>query len=114
MPGDEEKGWGMLCWLDFGDGVVMIGRANHPVHQIYSPSEVGHSTVMIQVRVDNIDEHYAHAVAEGATITMELEDVFYGERRYEATDLDGHRWHFGESHNAIRARGGDVPDLDED
>ena len=29
-------------------------------------------------------------------ITMELQDAFYGERRYEATDLEGHRWHFAE------------------
>ena len=41
---------------------------------------------------------------------MELQDAFYGERRYEATDLEGHRWHFAESFDAIRARGGHVPD----
>jgi uncharacterized glyoxalase superfamily protein PhnB len=28
MDGDDDKGWGMLAWLEFGDGVVMIGRAN--------------------------------------------------------------------------------------
>ena len=34
--------------------------------------------------------------AEGADITMELADAFFGERRYEVTDLEGHRWMFGQ------------------
>src|SRR5207248_2437091 len=34
----------------------------------------------------------------------------YGYRRYEATDLDGHRWNFTESFDSIRARGGHVDD----
>jgi uncharacterized glyoxalase superfamily protein PhnB len=40
---------------------------------------------------------------------MELDDAFFGERRYEATDLEGHRWHFGERFDDIRARGGREP-----
>ena len=49
-------------------------------------------------------------IAEGADITMELDDAFFGERRYEATDLEGHRWHFGERFDDIRARGGRTPE----
>jgi uncharacterized glyoxalase superfamily protein PhnB len=100
----------MLAWLRLGEGIVMIGHANHDVHRIYAPGEVGHTTVMLQLNVHDIDSHYARAVAAGADVTMELQDAFYGERRYEATDLEGHRWHFGESHDAIRARGGTVSD----
>ena len=99
----------MLAWLEFGDGLVMIGHANHDIHRIHSPRELGHTTTMINVGVHDIDAHYAHAVAEGADITMPIEDAFYGSRRYEATDLEGHRWHFDEPHDAIRARGGEVP-----
>ena len=61
---------------------------------------------MLNVYVHDVDAHYAHAVAEGADITMALDDAFYGERRYEATDPEGHRWHFGERFEDIRARGG--------
>ena len=100
----------VLAWLRMGDGIVMIGHTNHDVHQIYSPREVGHATTMLNVYVDNVDEHYAHAVAAGADVTMELQDAFYGERRYEATDLEGHRWHFAEPFAHVRARGGDVPE----
>ena len=103
----------MLAWLDFGDGVVMIGRADescHEVHHLYSPAEVGRATAVINVRVDNIDEHYASAVAQGALITMALEDAFYGFRRYEADDPEGNHWHFHEALDHVRARGGQVND----
>ncbi|MEY2424662.1 MAG: hypothetical protein QOI61_234 [Actinomycetota bacterium] len=99
----------MLAWLEFGSGLVMIGHSNEEVHRIVSPLDAGRTTTMINVDVDDIDAHYAHAVAEGADITMELEDAYYGSRRYEATDLEGHRWHFDEPHDRIRARGGVVP-----
>jgi RNA polymerase sigma-70 factor (ECF subfamily) len=105
MEGTDDEG--MLAWLEFGDGVVMIGRASdaaRDTHHLYSPSVVGHATVSIQVSVNGIDAHYEHAVAEGATITMPIEDAFYGYRRYEADDLEGHHWHFAESLEAINGR----------
>ena len=109
MESGDGRHESMLAWLHIGSGVVMIGRANAEVHMIHSPLESGLTTVQMMVNVHDVEAHYAHAVAEGATITMELQDAFYGERRYEATDLEGHRWHFAESFDAIRARGGDVP-----
>ena len=99
-----------LCWMRVGSGVVMLGHANAEVHRIHSPLEAGLTTVMMNVYVHDIDAHYAHAVAEGATITMELDDAFFGERRYEATDPEGHRWHFGERFDDIMARGGRPPE----
>jgi uncharacterized glyoxalase superfamily protein PhnB len=100
----------MLCWLRVGDGVVMIGHANAEIHQIHSPHSVGKTTVQMMVHVHDIDAHYAHAVSEGADVSMPIQDAFYGERRYEATDLEGHRWHFGERFADIKARGGTVPE----
>ncbi len=35
---------------------------------------------------------------------MPIEDAFYGYRRYEADDLEGHHWHFNEPLASIRAR----------
>jgi uncharacterized glyoxalase superfamily protein PhnB len=99
-----------LCWLRVGTGVVMLGHANPDVHLIHSPLDAGLTTVMMNVYVHDVDAHYAHAVREGATITMALDDAFFGERRYEATDLEGHRWHFGERFDDIRARGGRPPE----
>ena len=108
-PDGFDMGEHMLAWLEFGAGLVMIGHVNEDVHHIHSPRDVGGSTTMIMVEVDDIDAHHARAVAEGAEITRPIEDMWYGARAYEAADLEGHQWHFQESHEQIRARGGTVP-----
>jgi PhnB protein len=105
-----DHGDNMLAWLRTGSGVIMIGHANEEVHQISSPETVGGTTVQMMVYVTDVDAHYAHAVERGADVTMPLEDAFYGERRYEATDPEGHRWHFAERFQDIKARGGAVPE----
>lgn len=102
----EHDDGNMLAWLEHGDGVVMVGHVQHDIHRIHSPREVGHATVMLNVTVEDVDAHYAHAVAEGAIVTMELNDAFYGERRYECDDLEGNRWHFGEPLASVRRRTG--------
>jgi uncharacterized glyoxalase superfamily protein PhnB len=102
-PADED--WGVLAWLELGDGVVMIGRAGEDAHEIFSPRSTGGKvTCMINVHVDDIDAHYQRAVAEGADIAMEINDAFYGYRRYEARDLEGHKWHFAEPLANVRRR----------
>jgi uncharacterized glyoxalase superfamily protein PhnB len=98
---------GVLAWLEHRDGVVMVGHVNHDVHKIHSPRETGAATCMLNVSVDDIDTHFERAVAAGAVITMELNDAFYGERRYEAEDPEGNRWHFGEPLDAVRRRRGE-------
>lgn len=62
------------------------------------------TTAMVNVYVADIDSHYRRARAEGARIVMELEDMFWGDRRYEALDLEGHRWHFAERLSDVHRR----------
>lgn len=45
--------------------------------------------------VEDIDVHYARAVAEGAEILRPLADTDYGAREYTARDPEGHLWSFG-------------------
>jgi len=100
-----ENETGTLAWLEVGDGVVMIGRAGPDHHDLSSPDDIGGAnTCMVNVYVDDVDTHHARAVAEGARIVMDLEDMFWGDRRYEALDLEGHRWHFGERLSHVRER----------
>lgn len=87
---------GTLAWLELGDGVVMIGEAGPAHHGLSSPAEVGVTTAMVNGYVDDVDAHHRRAVAEGARVVMDLETMFWGDRRYEALDLDGHRWHFAQ------------------
>lgn len=110
---DADDKWGMLAWLEYGDGVVMIGRSEHEIHGLYSPQGREGATCMLNVEVDNVDAHYERAVREGARIVMELNNAFYGYRRYEALDPEGHRWHFTEALDHVRARGQSVDDVEE-
>ncbi len=82
---------------------VMIGTAGG--HGIVSPATAGTTTQALIVYVDDLDGHCARARAAGAEIVSEPADQFWGERRYEAKDLEGHLWSF---HQPVR----DVP-LDE-
>lgn len=107
MDGGDPKE-SILAWLDFGDGVVMIGRTETEVHMINSPRQTsGKVTAMMNVHVDDIDAHYERAISEGAQIVMEINDAFYGNRRYEALDPEGHRWHFHESLEHVKQRRGE-------
>jgi uncharacterized glyoxalase superfamily protein PhnB len=43
-----------------------------------SPALLGHGTQMLTVFVEDVDEHYAKAVAEGAKVVEELQETVYG------------------------------------
>lgn len=87
---------GTLAWLELGNGVIMIGRSGPQRHGLASPIDAGAITSMINVYVEDVDAHHRRAVAEGATIQSHPEDMLWGDRRYEALDLEGHRWHFAQ------------------
>ena len=46
------------------------------------------------VHVDDVDAHCRRASAAGAKIETEPQNQPYGQREYEARDLEGHRWWF--------------------
>ena len=56
------------------------------------PAPDGGVTHMPWAYVDDLDGHFAHAKAAGATIVSEIEQQGY--RAYSAEDLDGRRWTF--------------------
>ena len=45
--------------------------------------------------VEDVDAHYARAVAAGAEIVMDIKDEDYGGRGYSCRDPEGHVWNFG-------------------
>lgn len=83
-----------LTEMELGGGLVMIGTAG--AHDLESPANLGGRTHMVIAYVDDVDAHYARAREAGARIVMELRDQPWGDRRYEAMDLEGHRWYFAE------------------
>jgi uncharacterized glyoxalase superfamily protein PhnB len=64
-------------------------------------------THMVWVYVDDLDAHFAHAKAHGATIVSEIKQ--HGYRAYVAEDHAGHRWTFAQASPAISAAAGPLP-----
>jgi uncharacterized glyoxalase superfamily protein PhnB len=49
----------------------------------------------VWVYVDDLDAHFARSTEQGAKIVSEIHQ--HGYRRYEAEDLEGHRWTFAQA-----------------
>ncbi|MFI5317599.1 MAG: VOC family protein [Myxococcota bacterium] len=76
-----------------------IGIGGQGGHGAVSPKAVGTPTLYLSVYVPDVDAHCEHARAAGARIVVGLRDQFWGDRTYEALDLEGHRWRF---HQKVR------------
>ena len=79
--------------IALADGAVMLGS---PGDDYKNPKRLGAVTQLIHVYVDGIDRHCEAAKAAGARIVRPPEDQFYGDRRYDAEDPEGHMWSFAE------------------
>jgi len=82
--------------MRLGDGAIKVGSVWADF--LASPKTAGgKNTQVINVYLDeDVDAHCARARAAGATILMEPEDQFYGDRTYRAADLEGHVWIFAQ------------------
>ena len=81
--------------LTLHGNTIMLASA-YPEGGLGGPRGLPRLHSFVTVYVDDVDAHYARAKAEGAEITEELADQFYGDRVYRALDLEGHRWSFHE------------------
>ena len=90
----NEDGSIALTEVEVIDSHIMVSAAGS--HGIGSPRSTGVATQGLIIYVDGIDRHYDRAKAAGAKILSEPEDQFWGDRRYEASDPEGHLWSFHE------------------
>jgi PhnB protein len=86
---DDGRVWHAEMELDRGR--IYLGQ---PGGDYRNPRRLGGATVAVHVYVHDVDAHFARAVAAGAEITAELDNRDYGDRRYHATDPEGHSWMF--------------------
>ncbi len=77
--------------MEVGDSLFTLGLPS-----IHGGSPKRGVSTMLHVYVDDVDAHYRRARAAGATIVLELADQPWGDRRYQATDLEGHQWSFAQ------------------
>ena len=79
--------------VSLGEEVIWL----HPVcpeHNLRGAAELGSATGMLNVYVEDVDEHHARSVAAGARIVFPPADQPYGQREYGASDPEGRLWSF--------------------
>jgi uncharacterized glyoxalase superfamily protein PhnB len=96
VPGED--GTVVHAQLVFGNGMVMLGSARESDFDNLQklPSALdGAVSQSPYIIVEDVDKHYALAVAAGAEIVTEIKDEDYGGRDYSCRDPEGHVWNFG-------------------
>ena len=81
--------------VEIGDGVVMLGVTGER-EDSKNPQALKGVSSTVYVYVDDVDKHFDAAKRAGATILSEPETKFWGDRTYDADDLEGHRWLFAQ------------------
>ncbi len=77
--------------LEIGDSLVMLSDP-FPQSSVRPPKELGGTSASVFMYVEDVDAVVAKAVGAGATITMEVEDQFWGDRFGTVADPFGHQW----------------------
>ena len=78
-----------------GKSIVMFASGEGHEGDSASPAETGAvCPASFYVYCENADQLIARAVAAGAKKTMELENMFWGDRIGQVQDPDGYRWTF--------------------
>jgi len=77
--------------LKIGDSLVMLSDP-FPQASTTPPKELGGTSSSIFMYVEDVDAVVQKAVDAGATVTMEVEDQFWGDRFGSITDPFGHNW----------------------
>jgi PhnB protein len=77
--------------LKIGDSHVMLSDP-FPQASATPPKELGGTSVNIFMYVEDVDAVVQKAVDAGATVTMEVDDQFWGDRFGSITDPFGHSW----------------------
>ncbi len=81
--------------LRLGTNLVMLGEARDDAWMGGRAPDPLASTISLYVVVADPDALHRRAVAAGAKVVRELEDMDYGSREFSARDLEGNLWSFG-------------------
>ena len=77
--------------LEIGNSILMLSDP-FPQSDVRPPKEIGGTTVNIFMYVDDVDAAVQQAVDAGATITMPVDNQFWGDRFGTIPDPYGHSW----------------------
>ena len=76
--------------LEIGDSVIMLSDLMGD--EVRPPLALGGTTTSLFMYVDDVDAVFDQAVSEGATVSAEVADQFWGDRFGTLTDPYGHHW----------------------
>jgi PhnB protein len=77
--------------LEIGNSLIMLAD-EFPDMGNRGPKTIGGTPVTISIYVEDVDDVFDRAVAEGATEIRPVENQFYGDRSGQLEDPFGHRW----------------------
>ena len=77
--------------LEIGDSRIMLSDP-FPQASTKPPKELGGTSFSVMMYVEDVDAAFKRAVDAGATVSMELADMFWGDRFGSVTDPFGHSW----------------------
>ncbi len=77
--------------LQIGDSVIMLNDP-FPQSAVKSPKQLGGTTSSVVLYVEDVDSVVQDAIDAGATVTMPVEDQFWGDRFGTVSDPFGHHW----------------------
>ena len=77
--------------LRIGDSPIMLAD-EFPEWDSPAPTTLKGTPVTIHLSVPDVDQAFRRAVDAGATVKMELADMFWGDRYGVVEDPFGHRW----------------------
>lgn len=89
LPGPKDRL--MHACIRIGDSHVMLVD-EMPEWGALGPKSLKGSPVTIHLFVPDVEAFVAQAVAAGATITMPIADMFWGDRYGKLEDPFGHQW----------------------
>jgi len=90
-PGPDGKSI-MHATLQIGDSRIMLCDEYPMMERWVAPASLKGTTVAICLYVEDADALFNRAVAAGATVSMPLENMFWGDRYGKVTDPYGHEW----------------------
>jgi PhnB protein len=77
--------------IEIGDSIVMLSDP-FPQASTKPPKELGGTSASVFMYVEDVDSVVQDALDAGATVTMPVEDMFWGDRFGTVQDPFGHQW----------------------
>jgi PhnB protein len=77
--------------LQIGDSILMLADP-FPMATTKPPTQIGGTAVTLFLYVEDVDAVFKQAVDAGATSSMDVDDMFWGDRFGSVTDPYGHSW----------------------